>query len=318
MLHGNNGQNTTGDLYGTSSTSVSEDVNANTPPVASNVVLTPQVRTSDDVVVSYTYSDDDNDGESRTPLLAPQRCRAGGPHIGHPALLCHHQGRFVACRGDTFRRRRRRYARCLQCCCHRKLSPRSHLSITLTSEAPDTNDDVTFSVVLDDDDGDAVTSTEIRWLLDGAPVSSLENATTLPALATRAGDQWTVEIRVSDGDDISDWFTSPTATVGSSNQAPTVSDLVLSPAEPTTVDDITATWVASDPDGDAIVDTEILVQERHPPTRSGRFESFRTVSPQKEKHGRRGSVFRRNAWSFIPSSAELSILNAAPVAELRS
>ena len=30
VLHGNNGQNTIGDLYGTSSTSVGEDVNANT------------------------------------------------------------------------------------------------------------------------------------------------------------------------------------------------------------------------------------------------------------------------------------------------
>ena len=191
-------------------------------------------------------------------------------------------------------------------------------SITLSSEAPDTNDDVTFSVVTDDDDGDAVTSTEIRWLLDGAPVSSLENATTLPAVATRANDQWTVEIRVSDGEDMSDWFTSPTATVGSSNQAPEVNDLVLSPAEPTTVDDITATWVASDPDGDAIVETEILWYRNdiHQPEADGLNPLPHSFTAKGETWAAWVRASDGNAWSFIPSSAQLSILNAAPVAEV--
>ena len=319
VLHGNNGQNTTGDLYGTSSTSVSEDVNANTPPVASNVVLTPQVPlTSDDVVVSYTYSDDDNDGESGTTFAWHLN---GAVQVGHTSATLPSS---ATTKGDSW---------------HAVVTPSDGedagtavassaviiensapevTSITLSSEAPDTNDDVTFSVVTDDDDGDAVTSTEVRWLLDGAPVSSLENATTLPAVATRANDQWTVEIRVSDGEDMSDWFTSPTATVGSSNQAPEVNDLVLSPAEPTTVDDITATWVASDPDGDAIVETEILWYRNdiHQPEADGLNPLPHSFTAKGETWAAWVRASDGNAWSFIPSSAQLSILNAAPVAEV--
>ena len=64
VLHGNNGQNTGGDLYGTTSTSVGEDVNVNTPPTASNLVLSPAApTTSDDLTVAYTYADADDDPE---------------------------------------------------------------------------------------------------------------------------------------------------------------------------------------------------------------------------------------------------------------
>lgn len=319
VLHGNNGKNTAGDLYGTSSTSVSEDVNTNTPPVAGNVVLTPQAPlTGDDLVVAYTYSDDDGDSESGTTIAwhlngaqqsshtsatLPSSATAKGeswhavvtPSDGEDA------GTAVASSAVVIEN-----------------SAPEVTSITMSSEAPDTNDDVTFSVVTDDDDGDAVTSTEVRWLLDGAPVSSLENATTLPAVATRANDQWTVEIRVSDGEDMSDWFTSPTATVGSSNQAPEVNDLVLSPAEPTTVDDITATWVASDPDGDAIVETEILWYRNdiHEPEADGLNPLPHSFTTKGETWAAWVRASDGNAWSFLPSSAQLSILNAAPVAEV--
>ena len=81
---------------------MSEDVNANTPPVASTVVLTPQgPLTGDDVVVSYTYSDDDNDGESGTTFAWHLN---GALQVGThrpPALLGHHKGRFMACRSDA-------------------------------------------------------------------------------------------------------------------------------------------------------------------------------------------------------------------------
>ena len=319
VLHGNNGKNTAGDLYGTSSTSVSEDVNTNTPPVASNVALTPQApQTGDDVVVSYTYSDDDGDGESGTTVAWHLN---GAQQSGHTSATLPSS---ATTKGDSW---------------HAVVTPSDGedagtavassavvignsapevVSIALSSEAPDTNDDVSFSMATEDDDGDAITSTEVRWLLDGAPVSSLENATTLPALATRAGDEWTVEVRVSDGDDTSDWFTSPVATVGSSNQPPAVSDLVLSPAEPTTVNDITAAWVASDPDGDAIVDTEILwfKNDTHQPEADGLNPLPHNFTSKGETWAAWVRVSDGNAWSFIPSSAELSILNAAPVADV--
>ena len=103
-------------------------------------------------------------------------------------------------------------------------------SIGVSSETPDTNDDVTFTFATDDDDGDPVT-TEVRWLLDGSVVESMNDATTLPALATRPGDVWNVELRASDGFETSGWFSSPDVVIDSSNQAPTVSDLALNPMD---------------------------------------------------------------------------------------
>ena len=132
-------------------------------------------------------------------------------------------------------------------------------ALTPSSETPDTSEAITFTYQTNDDDGDDVSQTDVRWRLDGAVVSSLDNATTLPSVATRSGDVWEIELRVSDGTDHSTWFTSPAVVVGSSNQAPSVADVGFSTAvPPTTNDDILATWVESDPDDDELVDHEIV------------------------------------------------------------
>ena len=74
-------------------------------------------------------------------------------------------------------------------------------SLTPSSETPDTSEAITFTYQTNDDDGDDVSQTDVRWRLDGAVVSSLDNATTLPSVATRSGDVWEIELRVSDGTD---------------------------------------------------------------------------------------------------------------------
>ena len=123
-----------------------------------------------------------------------------------------------------------------------------------SSEAPDTNDDVTFTYQTDDVDGDTVSQVENRWRLDGALVSTLENTTTLPAVATRPGDVWEIEVRVSDGTDFSAWFTSPSIIIGSSNQPPVISEVILSSTTAITTLATCATWSESDPDGMSSMD----------------------------------------------------------------
>ena len=131
------------------------------------------------------------------------------------------------------------------------------LSVTPSDLAPDTSEDVVLAVVSDDIDGDAITATETKWMLGGSHVV-VDDATTLPSLATRPGDVWTVEVRVSDGTDVSSWLSSDAITIGSSNQAPAVSNVVIGDGTtPTTGNDITATWAESDPDGDSVQSTEL-------------------------------------------------------------
>ena len=317
VLAANGNGGTSGDAYNTLSTSVSEDINANTPPTASNLIITPAApNTADALTVSYTYSDDDGDAESGTTVAwhlngvvqtgqtsstLPSSATSKGeswqavvtPSDGEDA------GTPVTSSSVIIAN-----------------SAPEVTSIEVSDETPDTNEAVTFTYQTGDADGDAITATEFRWLLEGAPVASLDNASTLPAVATRAGDVWTVEVRITDGEDMSDWLASADVVVGSSNQPPTVDTVTLSPASATTLDDLTASWTASDPDGDAVMETELTWMKDgvHQP-------EVDDVNPLPSERTSKGEVWTASvrasdgaAWSPATSSSQQTIANAAPVA----
>jgi len=316
VLHGNNNGNDNGDLYGTLSTSVSEDINTNTPPTATNLNIAPSTpTTSDDLTLTYTYDDDDGDAQSGTtvswhrngvaqpgqtstilPATATAKGEAwhavvapfGGQDVGTPVTV--RSGPFIH-------------------------SAPTITSLAVSSETPDTNDDVTFTYQTDDVDGDAITTIETRWLLEGAVFSSLDNTSTLPAVATRVGDTWTVEVRVSDGETMSDWFASTDMIVGSSNQAPVVDSVMVTPTDATTLDDLTAAWTATDADGDEIVDAEVMWMKDgiHQTDVDG-------VNPLPANRTSKGDVWTAivqasdgEAWSLATSSAQQIIGNTAPL-----
>ena len=59
-----------GDRWTTSTIPVPENIPVNNPPVASNVMLSPtDATTNDPVVLSYSYSDPENDPESGTEIV---------------------------------------------------------------------------------------------------------------------------------------------------------------------------------------------------------------------------------------------------------
>ena len=260
VLSANGNGRTSGDSYGTYSTSLLEDVPSNVAPTVADVLVAPtNPYTADDLSVTYTFSDDDGDAESgttvawylngvhqpdRTGLTLPAAATAKGD-AWHAAVTPSdgtNTGNAVASSPVSILN-----------------SAPTITALTPSSETPDTSEAITFTYQTNDDDGDDVSQTDVRWRLDGAVVSSLDNATTLPSVATRSGDVWEIELRVSDGTDHSTWFTSPAVVVGSSNQAPSVADVGFSTAvPPTTNDDILATWVESDPDDDELVDHEIV------------------------------------------------------------
>ena len=260
VLSANGNGRTSGDSYGTYSTSLLEDVPSNVAPTVADVLVAPtNPYTADDLSVTYTFSDDDGDVESgttvawylngvhqpdQTGLTLPAAATAKGD-AWHAAVTPSdgtNTGNAVASSPVSILN-----------------SAPTITALTPSSETPDTSEAITFTYQTNDDDGDDVSQTDVRWRLDGAVVSSLDNATTLPSVATRSGDVWEIELRVSDGTDQSTWFTSPAVLVGSSNQAPSVADVGFSTAvPPTTNDDILATWVESDPDDDELVDHEIV------------------------------------------------------------
>ncbi len=120
--------------------------------------------------------------------------------------------------------------------------------ITLSPAVPDTGDDLVVTVDTEamDPEGDAV-SYRYSWYKDHELQSDYTEAT-LPAEATAKGESWEVEVvAVADGEE----GPAVLASVDIVNALPTV-DIVITPEEPLSSDDIVATVTATDLDGDTV------------------------------------------------------------------
>ena len=317
VLAANGNGGTSGDSYGTSSISLAEDVPSNVAPTASSVAIAPNdPTTSDALTVTYIFNDDDGDGESGTTIEWYQNGILQSSHTGLTLPST------ATSKGESW------YASVLPSDGTNTGAAASSNTVVIgnsaptvtdilpSSEAPDTNDDVTFTYQTDDVDGDTVSQVENRWRLDGALVSTLENTTTLPAVATRPGDVWEIEVRVSDGTDFSAWFTSPSIVIGSSNQPPVISEVILSSTTAiTTLHDIIATWSESDPDGD-VIDGHEIIWSKNGETVS-QADGMNPLPATFTTKGDQWSVSVRawdgEAWSPWTSSPALTVANAAPV-----
>ena len=317
VLSGNGNGGTSGDDHNSYSISIAEEVSSNTDPVASDVLITPSTPvTTDDLTVSYTYTDDDGDPESGTTVswYKDATVQSSYTTLTLPAS--------ATTKGETW---------------HAVITPSDGqdagtavasptitvlnrapdvLNLAVSDERPDTNDDVSVSFQTSDADGDAVSSTELRWMLDGAHVESLDNANILPAIATRVGDEWTVEVRASDGIDTSEWISSADIVIISDNQAPVVSDLVISPSTPTTEDTLTASWTVTDPEGDDIAETRLTwwLDGEHVPAADGLNPLPSSFTQRGDAWGVEVEANDGQTWG-APTTATVSIENAPPSVE---
>ena len=89
---------------------------------------------------------------------------------------------------------------------------------------------------------------EIEWYRDGTHVPAYDGLTTVPHTATTKGETWHFVVRVSDGIDWSPLTNSQSVTI--SNTAPTVTDVVIGPAAPTSSEDLLVSANYEDLDGD--------------------------------------------------------------------
>ncbi|UCG00869.1 MAG: DUF2341 domain-containing protein [Candidatus Heimdallarchaeota archaeon] len=123
----------------------------------------------------------------------------------------------------------------------------SNVAITIN---PLTTDDLTASWSFNDTDvGDTqpADSWIIRWYKDNQLQTVYNNEKIVPASATSKGDVWNFTLKVSDGTNYSILYSSPTTVI--LNSPPTATDLMI-PSNPTTEDNLIASWTALDVDGD--------------------------------------------------------------------
>ena len=129
---------------------------------------------------------------------------------------------------------------------------------SIAPSSPDSDDVLTFSATASDDDQDTITY-DTRWLLEGVVIAELDNSQTVPSYATRSGENWSMEVRASDGESVTAWQTSQTVQIGGEieNTAPVASMPAINPANPLTAEDLSFTYAFSDADGDAETRYEI-------------------------------------------------------------
>ena len=156
----------------------------------------------------------------------------------------------------------------------------------MTPQSPDESEDLSVSYSASDADQDSLTTT-IYWYLDGVRITEFDDDTTIPSIATREGDEWRVEVTVSDGDEIVS-KTSQVISIGGvviPNIAPEVTSIAITPASPSTIDDLVLTYEAIDNDNDPIIDYEIEWHvDNNPTTEMGLMVN--SIATQKIKFGR--------------------------------
>ena len=193
-------------------------------------------------------------------------------------------------------------------------------SVSIGNSNPSASDDL--SVVNTSSDADAMDTLtyEYRWYLDGTHQTSLDGQSLLPSLATRGGDSWEVEMRVSDGTDTSPWLKSSAVVIGSTttNTPPSVDSVDITPSNPTTGIDIIATVTSSDADMDSIVNTEYRWMKNgiDAGINSQVLSSSSTMKDESWSVSVR--VNDGAAWSTWQSSAATTIENTAPILQSAS
>jgi len=311
-----------GDRWGTLTLQVPEDIPVNQPPSANSAMLTPtDARTADSLTLSYSYSDPDGDPESGTVItwykdgIALQQGTVPGK-IASSSLTNKNEQWYAEITpsdgqdsGSTITSNTVIIQN----------TPPSFSTPSISPSQPSSNDDLSFTINANDEDQDTLT-TEVRWFLNGQLMSDLNDELTVPSLATRDGDDWYVEVRVSDDEDTTVWKTSQTVTIGLGgplNNQPTVDSVSIQPSNPTTLDSLMVSFNSNDLDGDAIVDSQIewyldgnLVNDLSELT----LPSEQTSKNQEWKAHVR--VYDGTDWSQWTPSQSVSIINSKPIIEI--
>jgi hypothetical protein len=317
-----NGYNTN-DAWDTASYQISEgSAPANNAPTLSNLLLSPTTpSTTDTLVLSYTFDDSDGDNEAGSTIQ----------WFKNSVLITSLNGMMSVSSSQTEKGEN----------WNAEVTPSDGTdfgtmvasssimignsapllsSVSIEISNPSTTDDLSVVNTSSDADTMDVLTYEYQWYLDGNLQSSLDGLSPLPSFATRDGDSWEVEMRVSDGTDTSAWLKSSAVVIGSTttNTPPVVDSVGITPSNPTTDSDLTATVTSSDADMDTILDTEYRWMKNGV---DAGIDS-QVVSSTSTMKGESWSVSVRvndgTTWSAWQSSAATTIENTAPVLESAS
>jgi len=244
------------DVKGTLSVQITEFVDSNSPPSVTDVHILPSnPSTTDDLSVSYTFNDDDGDIESGTVI---QWFKNGvlqsslSSSVVPSSATSRGEEWSVAVTPSDGTASGQQVTSTLTTIVN---SLPYSTDITILPLQPSSDDDLTLTYSMLDEDEDVVTSS-IVWKVNNQRVSSLDNLSNVPSIATRIGDTWEAHVLLDDGFD-SNLVVSSSMFISSDNSAPTITSLAIIPATPTSSQDIEVVWSIDDEEGDEEEDVEI-------------------------------------------------------------
>jgi predicted glutamine amidotransferase len=226
----------------------------NTPPVALDLSISPVLpTTSDDLIGDYTYFDSNGDPEDGTEIRWYKNSILQ-PELNNTLVV---SGSYTI-KGDvwyfTVKPKDGEDFGTLETSSSVIIgnSPPSIDSFAPADTTPEVyeNSILEFTHASSDLDSDPLT---YSWLLNGTEQSTAQNWTYEPVF--ESAGTFNVTLVVSDGEEFvtQQW----NVTVINVNRPPTASDLAISPTSPTTSDDLTASYIYSDPDNNVEDGTEI-------------------------------------------------------------
>ncbi|UCE73574.1 MAG: right-handed parallel beta-helix repeat-containing protein [Methanomassiliicoccales archaeon] len=248
-----------GSVYGVPMTSIPVSIQ-NTPPEVTGVYIEEtNPRSSDSLHVNYTFSDIDGDLETWSLYRWYVDNGTGWVYSGVDSLelspIYTKKGDRWKCNvtpgdGDDYG------------------TPMESAPVTINNSAPEAydlsftpgspNSNETFyaSYEYDDLDGDSQSGSIIGWYRNTFEVTDLNGSFSVDPSRTQQGDVWYYILIPSDGEDYGTLVQSESIVIG--NTPPSVSNVLISPLNPDTADDLTVGYSFNDEDDDLESDDTII------------------------------------------------------------
>jgi hypothetical protein len=223
----------------------------NTAPAATNLQITPTSPITTDILnASYTFSDNDSDTQTGSYIIWYKNSILQGALNDSNSV-----GSSYTSKGEIWHFKVRPsdgtdYGNWESCPTNVTIGNTgpSASNVYITPSDPKTGDDLVANYDYSDPDSDAESGSELIWYLNGVLQGGLNGSFTVGAGNTSKTEEWHFKVRPKDGTDFGVWIGSTNITIG--NTTPVASSLTITPNNPVTHQNLTATYSFFDADGD--------------------------------------------------------------------
>ncbi|MHA2377553.1 MAG: hypothetical protein ACXAB9_15475 [Candidatus Thorarchaeota archaeon] len=226
----------------------------NTAPEATALQITPgSPKTANDLTASYTFTDNDTDGEIGSLIIWYKN------NILQGALNdSSNVDSSLTTKGDIWHFKIQpsdgtEYGNWVSCPTNVTIGNTEPTAndLEITPNNPITSDTISASYTwVDNDTGDSNTGTEIRWYKNGVLQNTLNDILTISAGNTSKSDIWHFKVRPSDGTDFGVWYSCP-VNVTVNNTPPQASNVQINETSPVPdISDLHVLYTYSDYDND--------------------------------------------------------------------